>query len=32
MAKYLGIDKVSRLFKIISENGGVKGSFIKLFR
>lgn len=32
MAKYVGLDKVQRAFQIIQQNGGIKASFIKLFR
>lgn len=31
-SKYLALDKIGRLFQIVKENGGVKSSFIKLFR
>ncbi|XP_026473701.1 NADH dehydrogenase [ubiquinone] 1 alpha subcomplex subunit 12 [Ctenocephalides felis] len=32
MAKYLGLDKVARLFRIVSANGGIRGSLAKLAR
>ncbi|XP_046400421.1 probable NADH dehydrogenase [ubiquinone] 1 alpha subcomplex subunit 12 [Ischnura elegans] len=32
MAKYLALDKVSRLFEIIRQNGGIKASLYKLYR
>ncbi|GLV36654.1 NADH dehydrogenase (ubiquinone) B17.2 subunit [Carabus blaptoides fortunei] len=32
MAKLLGLDKISKLMSIISENGGIRASLYKLYR
>lgn len=32
LKKVLALDKLETLFKIVNENGGVKGCAIKLFR
>ncbi|XP_076357417.1 NADH dehydrogenase (ubiquinone) B17.2 subunit [Tachypleus tridentatus] len=32
MAKLIGLDKIKRCFDIIRQNGGILGSFLKLYR
>ncbi|KAH8267428.1 hypothetical protein KR018_001906 [Drosophila ironensis] len=32
MAKFFGVDRLSRLFQIVREAGGVKQAYLKLFR
>lgn len=32
MAKYLGIDKAWKFIEIVRCNGGIRASFLKLFR
>ena len=32
MAKFLGINRLGKLFRIIEESGGIKNAYLKLFR
>lgn len=32
MAKFIGLDKLARLFSIIKDNGGIRGSLRALYR
>lgn len=32
MAKYLGIDKAFKFVEIVRQNGGIRASFLRLFR
>jgi len=32
MTKYLGLDRLGRLFNIIKQNGGIVNSYKKLYR
>lgn len=32
MASFVGLDKVFKLFRIVKQNGGILGSYMKLYR
>lgn len=32
MAKYLGLDRVAKIFQMIREAGGLKRAYLKLYR
>lgn len=32
MSKYLGLDRLGKLYQIVRQNGGLKNTYLKLYR